>query len=406
MEASSDVTAAFARHVEADASRAQFSKACAHHEHQLKQEMEADLQTMVNVLHANNTQAMQLPDRSVLYIKTKQRVAAISEERLATAVEELSGAQCRTVFRDLKAADAQGDGLVQVLSQCLAANLRKVCTKVDHAPCIVKRRPKELPSNAALMPAPPALQEVAQHYQATASQLRSVRSHKRRGARRCTDVQAETAPIIQAYMAEQNRQAQRVRLQASAPVVPPASPAQDATAAPGSPVNATAAAPGSPAHAAAAAAGLDLPALPVLLPEHEANADEPAPKRRRLAAPPDPPMDVALPPSSVASGVVTDPAAPAPVFEVRCHQARPRGSAPKLDDFVAQLPALIERTLCVADSAERVSVTKAALAQWTSDDGKRNLLQALLDGFGEMYASSRDAKQAGRSTVRVKACVS
>lgn len=98
-------------------------------------------------------------------------------------------------------------------------------------------------------------------------------------------------------------------------------------------------------------------------------------------------------------------AAEAPIFEVSRRVTKARGSAPKLATFVEELPKLIDNLL--GDKTERKKVTESALAHWSGDQGKGDLLQCLLDYYQAVFKSSQEAaRESGKATdtVNVKIC--
>jgi hypothetical protein len=368
--------AVFAKYAEAHSARQAFTSTCVDMEQAVTREADAQLQLLQTALTDSGAAAIQLPDNSIVYIKTSRRVSPVSEGRLGAAVEALTAEQLEQAFQHAKTTGTKPT-MSDVLAACVTDNLQTACLTEKHTPCVVRRRPKDLPESVIPAPATPAIESVARQYQQLKSRLTAIRGHKRAGSARCRDAQRQAEPAIVDFLQTHHREKQDVRFVTECSV-PPAAPA-----------------------------GLTMPELPCLLPEHGTSA--PPPKRRKIAAPA---MDIVMPPSLASRITRVTPrtgddapadsagdtavagtlaaasdAATVPTFQFVQVRPKARPTPVKVDAFIPRLGGAMADLVLGPGRDARNIVSRNALSYWADDAGKSALLQSLLNLLADLTAT-------------------
>lgn len=302
-----------------------------------KTEIQDELNNIVitfrNVMEASRQTIYALSLGGYLYLKSSGSTLSVTEERITTAVENMTIAQLKRISEE-----EELESPVDVVLMCIEENLEDVCVSIKDVPTVVKNRPDIEDAVSKPIPmAPPALDAAAQRYKILKQRLAEVNKAVRKTNKRCAEAIAAAEPAIMAFMNERDVKVQSVMF---AEVVPESMPVPERP--------------------------LELPPIPQLLPTH-VQEDHRHPEST--------PSVPSLPMACKAQGVE------AQQVRFRIKQPKPRGRIPRLRQFTDSIESPLTKLIR--------SKRNTDLKRWASKDGKTEILGVLLEQHKLLYEATK-----------------
>lgn len=327
----------------------EFQNRCKAGEKAMKEEQDAIMENLRQILESGKAAAYKLLSGEYLYMKESSNPRKLNEDRIGAAVDRIDYDYLRSLMDDPDR-DQPPTTLLQLVCEALMETLVEECTNITKTPNVAKKRPRNMDPSSLVMPATAIIEEHAAEFNRIKSALIDIRRHKRLGQKRCAEVNDITNPVIKRYMTDVGVDTKTFR------VIPAESEAaavlEEREAQPES----------------APVPDIILPQLPTVLPEHEEeNKDV---------------VTTISTPVSIKMLTTTEANTPTSLTFRTPRQKgnKSKTQPPKVKEFSDALP---ECAAAVIDP--KTKITDDAIVNIVSQDNKIALLRAMLELFSKMF---------------------